>query len=568
MTRSAWRPAALGLLLITGMGATLWWVADREPRDRAEPIAHQGKVIDRFSPTEVRETDIVHPLVLPRSSIPLASRTADDDVRTLICSLLTLDEAHVPVPGATISVSRPEERLLLGTTDARGTLAVRLVEGEEVRLLAAAEGRRTTSIDVIARVGRTDFEVVLEPGATLAGSVRWVDGSSVGADVNVVATRSGLLIRSTDASSLHAAADEHHISATQPDGSFRIAGLDPRARYTVTAAAPGLLAREALRGVAAGRQDLLLEVGQVYGASLRLREVGGGRLRTPPSARQVVREFPRTLGARVATGRPELGLLGLTAGDIASRDDEILLLYVGDAPGDSFGPLRLDISALGYEDAHAEIVLPPVLGELGSFDVELISRFTRVGSLAVLCLGGPPSATPGSGREGPAASLRLDHLDETHAAVRTWRMPLVEWPSEGTTVEIPGLPEGDYRVALEADHGLAVIEPAEMPIVRVAGRTTVLLDAPALGSLLVEIVRADGGPYRGTAVIDVQNPTRSESGHVSFTHPPYRIEGLPPGDYRLRIRAPFPEGAETRPAQSAQVLGGAIAHVFVSVADA
>lgn len=354
---------------------------------------------------------------------PLAGRVLDARSRS-------------PLPGALVWVGQP----LLAVTRADAGGRFRLpVGGGEVHLQAAAAGHLRGAQRAAGSSAARSAEVLLEAAGSLSGIV--VDGEGRPVD--------GAEVRARSAASWEREADRSLRSGA--DGSFRFAGLPPKALFEVTARREGSAPATGVAGAALpGRPAPPLRLVLTAGATLRGRVAGeagapvaGARLVLVPSPQGGVTDelrHPRQRppqqveAAADAEGAFEVRHLAAGRYDLrATAPGFAPLLVPGIELAASPAPLDLGLVTLAAEAAIEGEVVDARGEPVAGAEVEAVAseelRTFRSGALAPA-----PSAAAATDERGRFRIGELrpgDRLDLTvrHPRHVAKRLPEVEAPT-------------------------------------------------------------------------------------------------------------------------------------------
>lgn len=446
-------------------------------------------------------------------------------------------DSGAPIAGATLKLGSKPDSLLLGSTDDRGTLIGTWPEdGPPWHVMVSADGYLSQDFSWngysqhirLEREGAILGKVTGAPIDDLAqGRIRVIAWDPWDCPEGWHAT----VGRPPDAKSPHAIA--------QSDGSFRVAGLERKRRYSVVAIGPSFGTPQPMAGIPTEGKSITLEGHPLHGAILRVTGPNGTTLRCSP---EVVQNDPPQL-----TLLAEKSAIHVQDQDVCARllrvsthlfernpNDRHFLFYLplGDSPS-----LQLTLARPGYETWSGEVTIPPATAPLAEIPVVMQPWTSEFGSVEVDVRGLAEVAQrqrPHAGR--PDAFLHLlatEHrvppenrfLSLTASLPDLSRIPLHVGP----------LPAGDYVVSLEGcfvRRASLESERGEVVSVRASRNGTAEFDFSDLGTIQVSLLNRQGA-FFGAAELLLHYQGQSTT--WSFSGAPYRIPLLPEGDYEVSL---------------------------------
>lgn len=392
------------------------------------------------------------------------------------------------------------ERIRSGASDPDGAFLLGALGAGTVRLTATCDGFVPLERDLgrLEPGEALDLELVLSRGRSLAGSVRWPDGSPAKATLALIP------VGGDPQSPL--------VGASDDKGAFRISGLAPtayrvtaRATRTETVRAPSAFTGKerdkskrsewnaALESVEAGRSDLVLTLASALTVSGRVVDDRG-----LPLERFSLSARPRPAGS-VPSGWSD----GRSA---TFRDGDGRFALDGLAPGE------WDLVASSPERADSEPV--PVTLPRSEPVVLVVPRGARLSGLVL----GP------SGAPAAHASIELDektfghslHADETDASGR---------------FALAGLHAGALTLQARSE-GFASSSVQVFEVENGESRGDLVLRLRAAGTVLGLLVDAEGRPRTGEVwAFGEEFGTRVESDSEGR----FELHEVPPGELLLRV---------------------------------
>jgi len=339
---------------------------------------------------------------------------------------------------------------------------------------------------------------------------------------------------------------------TAADGSFAIELPPDSFEWTCAAAGAGFITPNEPRFDSRERSWIELTAHPVFATRIRWLDEDGGPLRSSSALREGSTPDGALSGVSATTLRGEwsaLALLGVDDSELRfiGRDQTLFLFAATTGAPPEVLPLALSKRAPGYEPAQATIEVPRLTAAIPELDFRMSrtsEAFTRVYVRCGDSLGVTPSAEQFADAPSVAALIRSRqtpavtlHLKRTDASVSC---AFALWSFEPELQELGGVPCGDYVLWWTADCGAVPPTPTD---VRIEGDTLVLT-APTkkLGSALATIDGPTGAPFEGlvTLQVDYLGFSRSDPdvAFVSFVEAPYRLDGLSPGPYVIRVKHP------------------------------
>ncbi|MDP6540386.1 MAG: hypothetical protein QF903_01930 [Planctomycetota bacterium] len=442
-----------------------------------------------------------------------------------------------PLAGALVAGLSGEASVILGTTAESGLLGVGPSGTAFDAVLASARGFVTGVAPLDAAADEGWIEVRLAPAEEVHGRVSLEDGSSAGAGIEILAWREGEyptahLARRARAGDLRAI-----TAVTDENGSFVLGGVDPDRLYTAVAAGNGFVSPSRTTWGRSPSREVSIVVHRAYAAWIRLREAGGGALRTSPSL--YGRRFggPRSdapdIGRLGGLGPRPLMLLGslpVAPSTLADR------FYVFTSPREltGLGPFELALDYPGYERVVARFEVPALEGRApAEIPVELEPSASTWGTLDVRFLWALSGHAVVDEAE-PLGLLRLFEPDgrPCEFAVRE------AFPS---ALAVAGLPTGPYEWEFEILSGAGgePLTPDETAAVLLGEEGAVIeIDLSHLGAIALRLLHLDGSEYEGAAWIRLERAGERPLPARILRTPPYVLSGVSPGTWEVWVDQP------------------------------
>lgn len=352
-------------------------------------------------------------------------------------------------------------------------------------------------------------------------------------------------------------------TTTDAEGGFVLEGLDPERVYTLLVGGGGLVGTQPKALVRPGTEERKITVEQLYGALLALREVGGGELRLSERLEDAFRgrvSVQRPRAQRLAS-TPALALLaGLDLELLASEAlGRRVLLFTAPLSEERLRPIHFRAELPGYHGLDLELEARPVQHGLAEHSAELIPSAPGFGALRIRLTGWSGDCPPFASSTGAAAHLSLRGPRGQSASFELD-------PFEASEIVVDGLPYGAWSVDLFAvTRALLPRREKERQRELVIGSTPAIypLDLSSSSALVLELRRIDGSPFRGRASLLVARvgPGDARWRVQHQVQPPYRIDDLEPGHYRIVLQSPFPAGTSTARPLAVELGGGRCTHV-------
>lgn len=515
-----------------------------------------------IAPDRPSDDGRVSEVIGPRShaSDPIAAvRPTPLEGESEVVGVVVLGPDGRPVEDATVSRMADGRWLSIGLTDGEGALSVTTARGDVVHLGVTAANHVPEERTLAP--GTSTARIQLQAAYVLEGRVRFPWGDPAPAGVTVVARRAGSPVHGPGGLG---GRDVLGSVWTETDvtGAFLIDGLETDRRFDVLAAAPGFVCARPPHAMQPPRRDVIVEISPIHGVLARFTDAAGGRLRSNPMFRQVGTSMPRAQGRFLHPRLPGLHLSGVTRErDGQSPIDSVLLLYEATSDAETIGPLELEVERAGYAPLRAEIPLPRLSDPIATVELHCEPEVDSFGRLSILVVGEPGAVGERLQFDEPAAMIMLAPLDVLPDRAGQWFFPLDHLHRVGEQIEIDGVPHGRYGVVLQSSGG-----QLDVPATSMRGDGEVIVDGdvfvefhlPSTGSLLLSLADAMGRPHEGSAVVQLTRLETGVSGSTAWRVPPFRLDGLPPGTYRVMVQAPAGGGRRDLVADGIEIEAGSV----------
>lgn len=399
-------------------------------------------------------------------------------------------------------------------------------------------------------------DVVLREGAWIAGVVETPPGTQLPADLRVLAWPDDDPQSSSVGSELLALWDRNPLArlvTPNPDGTFRIEGLEREHTYSLRAAGTGCLSWEPVTGIRPGEAGVVLAIERICALSLVFVGSDGEPAELPAGlwglADEPVRVNPRQELSRISSDfGPALGVAGLEGGRFSYRHPVLLFR---DADGRAaLVPIDLRVRFPGYQPLDTVVFASQVNAEYRPLDVPLVPIADGFGRLQL-------------GLRGLPTDLRT--FRDTLLGYLTFQSQTASFSckvqlSDAPTFEVGGVPAGEYQVTFRLAHGLSSFDQGALRVTR--GKTVeTQVDLSTLRSLELRLSDLDGLPSRREFLAELSHQTaggswRNASRTLIAPRDSFSgrvlVPGLPPGRVRLILLSPF-QRAGAEPAAELQI---------------
>ncbi|MEW6074461.1 MAG: carboxypeptidase-like regulatory domain-containing protein [Planctomycetota bacterium] len=459
-----------------------------------------------------------------------------------------VDEAGNGVAEAEVAVHAPllwglpgGPELATGTSDAAGAFALEHVPSGKLLVGAKRPGYLESAppiLELADGMDRDDLLLRLEHGATIAGTVRWADGSpAAGAQVEIRFDPQAMM----GPGALNAMRGGEGKAAAGADGRFAVAGLGKGpfqvlARATPARNAGGDSWRAQADGVRPGTADLELVLAPEPHLAGRVIDAKG----EPIPAFRVEASAKAVLGFLAESRRAEF----------QAADGRFVL------GGLSPGPWDVTVRAAGHGPSSTAAVDLPRAPEAEELVFVLLPPATVEGVVV-----GPA----GSGVEGATVTIQTAPMQGM--ARLQGRLELPEARSdEAGAFRLEDLGEGTATlVATHPDY--AASAPVSVPAAAGAVVSGVTLALRRGGILTGEVYDRRGEPAAGATVIlqdtSLLEPTIATAGAEGT----FRLEGLRPGTWSVTAMLSGREKAAGEAAAADDVLASLIGNMLFASAE-
>ncbi|HJP00647.1 MAG TPA: hypothetical protein QF764_02620 [Planctomycetota bacterium] len=412
--------------------------------------------------------------------------------------------------------------------------------------------------------GRTSAVTKDEDGqGVIQGSVTLPDGSPAGAGILIVATAGRSECSLARAERIREDPRGGHCALTDRDGTFILLGLRHATDYSLTIGGAGFVGHQRQWITNTKRPPGIYRVMRLFGLTVSITEIGGAPLQLHPGlfGQRAGHGRLKLPGVFPLTGTPASAVLAGIAPD-ALRGTDVsrrTLLYTSAPDVLELGPITFQANLPGYAPLSLEVRARAVTEGLAQYEAQVHPTAAGFGQLQLALVGWNGPGPPFVGPDGPGATLHLHSL-------RGVRIAFALGPFEEDRILVDGLPHGTWRCSLGAPGALvnlahSMTDERELEIGPIPARYVIDLSDTAAMELAIRT--ADGTVLSGRASLVYASDTNSREGWKSqhFRSAPYRINGLPPGAYRLALRLPFAAGTSVAQPMKVTLRGGECARI-------
>ena len=392
-------------------------------------------------------------------------------------------------------------------------------------LEAEADGfaRHQQRVELV--VGDNDLgTIALAPGAWIDGAVMHIDGSVPRIPLRAIAYPANIdrdpeaaqIVRAL-AGDRAAAASLVTIADVAPDGRFRLTGLRRNASYMVTAGGSGWIASR--------RQILATGAGPATAAAMQLWRLSGvGIDIVDARSRARIKSSFMTTTHGTESGDSvipiESALAGLFPDAYDARCSRVLL---GARPSEDEVAMPFRVEIPGFATRTVEVVVRPIqLDRIRVCAIEMEPLAGGLGSIQLTIASELPATHRQVRISRSLLTLTVDATDGSGTSLQTELGDL-----RSRTVSMAGIPFGSYRVAIQRQ-GQPLFEATTT---LGPGKDTAQLAWATKDTLAsVELV-PDLPGFEGPLYVNYDVALGNLKGQASFSGPPYRLDGLPRGEF-------------------------------------
>lgn len=535
------RAAASILFLIAAIGTLHLWLRD------ALRTGRPGSVVKETSPSieSLPKEAAGHVVDEPTAPEPASWITSRIPMGQTVAQFHVVNEAGAPIPGAEVRWIRSGEVSILGRSDSEGWLTVRGAALARPGTLRASASTYVPSFRVFeAAEDPNGFEFVLRRAGSIRGIVLFAKLPFPRATVFAVP---GIRFPgpSVVVPIIHGAlsSDPHlHISHSNEAGEFTFDELDPDGEYSVMAGAPGYATGSPDYFLKSGT-DVTLRVRQLFGARVRIRESGGGRLQVDPRLAAVP--------APVFTGlnSPEVSGAGSFAVALAGFDPDVLrstpfepvIFQQASVAESQVGPLRYLSAFPGYESAAIEFYAKPLVQGLTTYVLELEpERETKFVDVEVSLRRIPPFVRDlGSFFKEAGGSVPLGKIFlERRTREGQTKLYSIDVTEADGSILVKGVPTGSYLAWFQSTAKAFESRRQNVDIDVTGSSVSLDVDTGGYGSIGIVCRAPEGTIYTGALEVELRrvdtDGTREHVGSHRFAAAPYGIPYAPAVPCELR----------------------------------
>ena len=466
------------------------------------------------------------------------TRAISEEPGSFVAQFFVVDRERQPIEAAALNTAQPGTRRALGKTDKNGQCQTAVTPGDSLEVVA--DGYHPATLAIPQERLTSEWTVVLEGRHQVRGIVTWSTGDPLGAEVDVFAWPTGyspeldellkLAVDSPGERTLRTATDRNgRFSMTLP--------LSPKYYSFTASGATGICLNRAM--CLSTAETCIVPMLPVYGIAIHLRDDGGSVLKCSPRlfsrgaswdvldkrltamlARPVELEWLLRADPQAVTGYGQFDqLLVFTASEKreVGRDDVA-------------GPVEYTVEVPGYEKSSTSL-FPSMAPTFPETTLTLKRQVNEWGS--VICRIVPQNGNQRCDDKRAFGLVKFRDRDPTagrqYSALVTGQETLIQ-----------GVPCGSYGVLLQAgDWYFSWPGENDTRDITVLPDATVELSIPieGVGYVSLDLLRATGGQYGGSAVVEIRGMVGSKSvaKFVAFDRSPYFLGPLPMGEYEILV---------------------------------
>ncbi len=480
------------------------------------------------------------------------SRTATAHAQTHRASrtIKTITEAGQTIADAAVHVRELTGWRSAGATDSAGAV---VLSGSACvsEVVATAEGFETARVVVDRGTWSAPLVVVLSSGWRHCGTVSTSSGAPPPPGVSVVALPMDDELE-VDVLGRWLDGDPSLLCApVDPGGGFCLSGLRRGGLYSVFCSGAGyVMTHPAMCRVDERAPPSRLEVGRLFGALVVLEDEAGA-----PALWRGERLWEAWCPSASSANR---GLVAHMAGlDIAMAQTPEhceLMLFKSDSLEDVIGPLSLDYEIAGYERGHAQLDARAVALGVAQHKIALRATAAERGRINVRFARANGGLDLAADR-GLVRMGRLELVEVAESRGRPLRFPLRI--DDSGRIGVDGVPVGAYS-ARYVSTLLKHPPRAEvgLPVNVTSAGAELEISLVQCGALRLDLRGKDGTEYVGGVHVDISAgpPPAPDANGLLYSivagsgnlRPPFRVEGLAPGEYSISTDGPHFAGEHGR----------------------
>ena len=443
-----------------------------------------------------------------------------------------------------------------GVTGEDGIVALDLVPAPDAALIGVYRSKWRG--ECAAPNDQREVELVIDTGGSLTGLLTTDRGGPAPENTTVIAwsddaTRSGLeLARAV------MQGDQSVLAAwTDASGRFELIGLDPNRVYQLAAGGSGWTHEKPLRGLKPDGPEVVLELTRVFVLvteffdSATDKPVRVAKSWWPWGAIMPRVESSTTRQFLFGPGVVLAGLPDEFAEGSYSAGRAVFVLATKPEL-DIAGPILLHAEFPGYSPVDASLSAAPLERGMSLERIAADPMASGWGSIQLVLSGDGALTDSDWSIDSTANCVRLRAPSGVD-----WRLGVNLRAGQATVIE--DVPFGEYTASLELNWGLTALAPLRGSLITVNSSLTRLeFELTGSGSIELQISDRDGRPWTGPATIAVAKPGAGFGMPLSLRSAPHSLHGLSPGQYRVRLMAPFVSSMD---GAAAQVTSGQRARV-------
>ena len=480
------------------------------------------------------------PSVADREEIPnKVDRTLNVSVRSTTGSI---------VEGVNLDLFAGQARLSCRSLNPEpGQHSLEITAPEELRsatLYVSAKGyaHESAEVELPSSGDGALVEVVMEPGVRISGRVVLESGEPPPVPVRVIAwSEDGVdFVRSRI--SLSGTCEALAAATTDAEGAFEISGVKRELAYTLTCGARGWVAKHSV-SIPSTEVPARLVLWKMMGALVRLRDQDGRDVAKSTFSRRGV-EFGHASGAvNVSRDDFDVVLAGMEQllTDPRCADWRALCLVKSHGEPDVVRSLAYTYGIPGYKTAEVKLPVKHLSSDRMPVVTARLHRLVAGFGDVTLRLVGEvvPRKTP---TFMGGAALRLSFSSPDASNKFSFKRNISNLHRDRLTFR--GIPEGYYEAEItgpaSSGSGSTVLAAWSIRVPPDGTAVEMPFDTASLGSLDIDVRYGHGrSRYNHYVRVDLERDD-GWSAQFALSGRPYRIDGLPPGRYRVQASGSSP----------------------------
>lgn len=448
--------------------------------------------------------------------------------------ILAVDQfTKAPVDRVNVFVAQDGRESLLGFTNAEGAMRAHLPDsgGFTIRALAAGKAEWSRWFNGPAP---ESLLIELTAGLTIHGRVRTQDGLSAGPGIQVVAwAQDEFTTLATVQSWFDGEPASFPTALTDQNGEFVLNEVRAGVRYEICAGSNGLLARSAFAH--GGDRGVTLALSTLYGAIVLIRTSEGLLPEMVfPFPGFSFTKAPDLFEADYSALRPHLLVAGVDVRNWLQHPEyDQAYFFLKTSYERNLGPLTYYLEFPGCEPEFSEIYVSRLADGISRCQLQLKPMSRSLGTIEFTFSGSTRSIKNPAGLFDPLASLYL-----TDSASQTCEYSV---PDFDKPLQLTNLPHGDYSYLMILHNRILGDGPWAGSIHHQGAITTTDITVSQFGALNIKVLEANGEQRHSKRLIKLLPQFPGYKAIFNFQYPPFRIEGVPAGDYIVQVFSTGPK---------------------------